>query len=137
MSLPEPSAPAFDRSPEYKRARSGTHPSRTPPRAGVAGSGKLLESRWQPLPKKGDASLCSNHSTIALQSIAGKAFDSVDMKMACQILLSRGAPQSLLLLSGTSTHITQHVRSQVDSTSIDIGVGFKQGCVLAPPLFNI
>ncbi|KAL0036302.1 hypothetical protein WJX77_001368 [Trebouxia sp. C0004] len=39
MSLPEPSAPAFDRSPEYKRARSGTHPSRTPPRAGVAGSG--------------------------------------------------------------------------------------------------
>ena len=75
MSLPGPSAPAFDRrystlslcgcyrlpqtnavtlpavhlltghvccSPDYKRARSGTNPSGTPPRAGVAGSGKLL-----------------------------------------------------------------------------------------------
>lgn len=41
MSLPGPSAPAFDRSPDYKRARSGTHPSGTPPRAGVAGSSHL------------------------------------------------------------------------------------------------
>ena len=27
-----------------------------------------------PMPKKGNASLCSNHRTIALQSIAGKAY---------------------------------------------------------------
>ncbi len=75
MSLPGPSAPAFDRrystlslcgcyhlhqtnalilqavhflkgyvccTPDYKRARSGTHPPGTPHRAGAAGSGKLV-----------------------------------------------------------------------------------------------
>ena len=30
-----------------------------------------------PVPKKGDASLCSNYRTIALQSIAGKAYANV------------------------------------------------------------
>ena len=30
-----------------------------------------------PIPKKGDASLCSNPRTIALQSIAGKAYANV------------------------------------------------------------
>ena len=30
-----------------------------------------------PIPKKGDASLCSNYRTIALQSIAGKAYANV------------------------------------------------------------
>ena len=30
-----------------------------------------------PIPKKGDASLCSNYCTIALQSIAGKAYAEV------------------------------------------------------------
>ena len=30
-----------------------------------------------PTPKKGDASLCSNYRTIALQSIAGKAYANV------------------------------------------------------------
>ncbi len=30
-----------------------------------------------PIPKKGDASLCSNYRTVALQSIAGKAYANV------------------------------------------------------------
>ena len=152
-----------------------------------------------PIPKKGDASLCSNHRTIALQSIAGKAyanvlsarlsewladnlldeqcgfrpsrstvdalfslrllcngawdkaqtlhicmldltkaFDSVDREMAWQILLSRGAPPKLVaLIRDLHTHHPAVIRSEVDSAPVGISVGFKQGCVLAPPLFNV
>jgi len=152
-----------------------------------------------PISKKGDASLCSYYRTIALQSIAGKAyanvlsarlsqwladnlldeqcgfrpsrstvdalfslrllcngawdkgqtlricmldltkaFDSVDREMAWQILLSRGAPQKLVaLIRDLHAHHSAVIRSQVDSVPVGTSVGFKQGCVLAPPLFNV
>ncbi len=152
-----------------------------------------------PIPKKGDASLCSNHRTIALQSIAGKAcanvlsarlsewladnlldeqcgfrpsrstvdalfslrllcngawdkgqtlhicmlvltkaFDSVDREMAWQLLLSRGAPPKLVaLIRDLHTHHSAVICSEVDSAPVGTSVEFKQGCVLAPPLFNV
>ena len=67
-----------------------------------------------------------------------KAFDSVDREMAWQILLSRGAPPKLVaLIRDLHTQHSAVIRSEVDSAPVDTGVGFKQGCVLAPPLFNI
>ena len=145
-----------------------------------------------PIPKKGDASLCSNYHTIALQSIAGKAYamqwqadnlldeqcgftpsrstddalfslrllcngawdkdqtlhicmldltkalESVDREMAWQILLSRGAPPKLIaLIRDFHTHHSAVIRSEVDSAPVDTNVGFKQGCVLPPPLFHV
>ena len=67
-----------------------------------------------------------------------KAFDSVDRGMAWQILLSRGAPQKLVaLIKDLHAHPSAIIRSEVDSSPVITKVGFKQGCVLAPPLFNI
>ncbi|DBA88751.1 TPA: hypothetical protein ACH3X1_016769 [Trebouxia sp. C0004] len=66
-----------------------------------------------------------------------KAFDSVDREMAWQILLSRGAPPKLVTLTrDLHTHHSAVIRSKVDSAPVGTSVGFKQGCVLAPPLFN-
>ncbi len=67
-----------------------------------------------------------------------KAFDSVDREMAWQILLSRGAPPKLVaLIRDLHTHHSAVIRSEVDSAPVGTSVGFKQGCVLAPPLFNV
>ncbi len=66
-----------------------------------------------------------------------KAFDSVDREMAWQILLSRGAPQKLVaLIRDLHMHHSAVIRSEVDSAPVGTS-GFKQGCVLAPPLFNV
>ena len=67
-----------------------------------------------------------------------QGFDSVDREMAWQILLSRGAPPKFVaLIRGLHTSHSAIIRSEVDSASVTTSVGFKQGCVLAPPLFNI
>ena len=72
-----------------------------------------------------------------------KAFDSVDRGMAWQILLSRGAsPKLVALIKDLHTQHSAIIRNEVDSSPVDsspinTNVGFKQGCVLAQPLFNI
>ena len=120
-----------------------------------------------PNPKRGDACLCSNYHTIALQNMTGKpmpaccvrpapslqmrlwtktglsldlakAVDSVDREVARQILLIWGAPPKLVALNrDLHTHHSPVIRSKVDSASVGTSVGFKQGCVLAQPLFNV
>jgi len=58
--------------------------------------------------------------------------------MAWQILLSRGAPPKLVaLIRDLHTHHSAVICSEVDSAPVGTSVGFKQGCVLAPPLFNV
>ena len=58
--------------------------------------------------------------------------------MAWQILLSRGAPPKLVaLIKDLHTHHLAVICSEVDSPPVCTNVGFKQGCVLAPPFFNI
>ena len=67
-----------------------------------------------------------------------KAFDSVDREMAWQILLSRGAPPKLVaLIRNLHTHHSAVIRSEVDFAQIGTSVVFKQGYVLAPPLFDV
>ncbi len=67
-----------------------------------------------------------------------KTCDSVDREMAWQILLSRGAPPKLVaLIRDLHMHHSAVIRSEVDSAPVGTSVGFKQGCVLAPPLFNV
>ncbi len=67
-----------------------------------------------------------------------KAFASVDREMAWQILLSRGAPPKLVaLIRDLHTHHSAVICSEVDCAPVGTSVGFKQGCVLAPPLFNV
>ena len=67
-----------------------------------------------------------------------KAFDSLDREMAWQILLSKGAPPKLVaLIRDLHTHHSVVIHSEVDSAPVGTSVGFKQGCVLAPPLFNV
>jgi len=62
----------------------------------------------------------------------------VDREVAWQILLSRGAPLKLFaLIRDLHTHHSAVIRSQVDSVPVGTSVGFKQGRVLAPPLFNV
>lgn len=61
-----------------------------------------------------------------------KAFDSVDRHVAWQILLSRGVPPRLVaLIKDLHTSHTAIIRAVFTDT------GFKQGCVLAPDLFNV
>lgn len=58
--------------------------------------------------------------------------------MAWQILLSRGTPPKLVaLIKDLHTHHSAIIRSELDSAPVDTSVGFMQGCVLAPPLFNV
>ena len=58
--------------------------------------------------------------------------------MAWQILLSRRAPAKLVaLLKDLHTNHCGVVRAELDSGDIPIDRGFKQGCVLAPDLFNV
>ncbi len=65
-----------------------------------------------------------------------KAFDSVDRGMAWQILLSRGVPPKLVaLIKDLHTNHSVTIRAELDSQPII--TGFKQGCTLAPDLFNI
>ena len=67
-----------------------------------------------------------------------KASDSVDREMAWQTLLSRGAPPKLVsLIKDLHTHHSAFSRSEVVSAPVGTSVGFKQACVLAPPLFNV
>jgi len=62
----------------------------------------------------------------------------VDREVAWQILLSGGAPLKLFaLIRDLHTHHSAVIRSQVDSAPVGTSVGFKQGRVLAPPLFNV
>ena len=109
-----------------------------------------------PIPEKGDASLCSNYRTIALQSIAGKAYANVLsarlsewladnlLDEQCSFRPNRSIIDALfslrLLCSGAwdkGKTYSAIIRSEVDSSPVHTSVGFKQGCVLAPPLFNI
>ncbi len=56
--------------------------------------------------------------------------------MAWQIL--QGAPPKLVaLIMDLHTHHSAVIRSEVDSAPVGTSVGFKQGCVLAPPLFYV
>ena len=67
-----------------------------------------------------------------------KAFDSVDRNMAWQVLLSRGVPPKLVaLIKDLHTNHSVIIRAELDSPPIITDTGFKQGCVLAPDLFNI
>ena len=43
----------------------------------------------------------------------------------------------MALLKDLHTQHSAIIRSEVDSAPVGTSVGFKQGCVLAPPLFNI
>ena len=67
-----------------------------------------------------------------------KAFESVDREMAWQILLSGGAPPKLVaLIKDLHRHHSAVIRSEVDSAPVSTSVGLKQGCVLAPPFFDV
>ena len=72
-----------------------------------------------------------------------KAFDSVDRGMAWQILLRRSAPPKLVaLIKDLHTQHSAIICREVGPPlppppPVKTNVGFKQGCVLAPPLFNI
>ena len=67
-----------------------------------------------------------------------KAFDSVNRSMTWQILLSRGVPPKLVaLIKDLHTDHSVTIRAELDSPPIVTDTGFKQGCVLAPDLFNI
>ena len=67
-----------------------------------------------------------------------KAFDPVDRGMAWQILLSRGVPPKLVaLIKDLHTNHPVTIRAKLDSQPIVTDNGFKQGCTLAPDLFNI
>ena len=69
-----------------------------------------------PIPKKGDASLCSNHRTIALQSIASKAYNILSARLSdwladhCSIS-NVGSDQTEALLTLCSVYayyVTRH-----------------------------
>ena len=66
------------------------------------------------------------------------AFDSIDRGLAWQILLHRGAPAKLVVLI-EDLHIGHSavIMGTVDSPAVGTDAGFKQGCVLAPELFNL
>ena len=67
-----------------------------------------------------------------------KAFDSIDRGLAWQILLHRGAPAKLVaLIKDLHTGHCAVIRGAVDSPAVETHAGFKQGCVLAPDLFNL
>ncbi len=67
-----------------------------------------------------------------------KAFDSVNRDLAWHILCCRGAPAKFVaVLRDLHTNHKGIIRAELDSQQVDIDKGFKQGCVLAPDLFNI
>ena len=67
-----------------------------------------------------------------------KAFDSIDRGLAWQILLHRGAPAKLVaLIKDLHTGHSAVIRGAVDSPAVETHAGFKQGCVLAPDMFNL
>ena len=58
--------------------------------------------------------------------------------MAWQILLSRGVSSKLVaLIKDLHTSHSAIIRAELDSTPVFTDTGFKQGCVLAPDLFNV
>jgi len=68
-----------------------------------------------------------------------KAYDSVDRETAWKVLECKGvSPKLVQMLRGLHSDTTCVVRA-FDGTSepFQIHTGFKQGCVLAPTLFNI
>ena len=82
--------------------------------------------------------LGQRQDSVHLHAGLDQGVDSVDRGMAQQILLSRGAPPKLVaLIKDLHAHHSAIIRSEVDSSPVITNVGFKQGCVLAPPLFNI
>ena len=87
----------------------------------------LCESAW------------NKHRTLYLCMLdLTKAFDSVDRSMTWQILSSRGVPAKLVaLIRDLHTDHSAIIRAELDSQAVPTDIGYKQGCVLAPDLFNI
>ena len=67
-----------------------------------------------------------------------KAFDSVDRRALWQVLLKRGIPCKLVeLISALYSNTFSCVRVGTDTTDwFPVDTGVRQGCVLAPTLFN-
>ena len=46
-------------------------------------------------------------------------------------------PKLVTLIRDLHAHHSAVIHSEVDSAPVDTSVVFEQGCVLAPPLFNV